>query len=105
MENTTRIKQTTRTKVTSYGGTPAEVWEYLTAGRMGERVTVGRWLADNDTQAYLKGDKIDHRPVRTGQIDLTHCKGDGRKPSFQVSAKHTVSTRVQADAWAAERLS
>jgi hypothetical protein len=51
MENTTRIKQTTRTKVTSYGGTPAEVWEYL------------------------------------------------------VFTKHTVSTREQADAWAAERLS
>lgn len=96
------MENATRTKHTSYCGTPADVWDYRTAGPLGERVVATQWKADRADQPYAGGIT---KPVTTGQIDLLHCKGDGRKASFQHFATTTVFTREQADAWAAERLS
>lgn len=83
------IKQIVGPRRTTYCGTPAEVTEYRTA-KSGtcERVVACKWLADNPEQPIVGGTK----EVFVGQIDLHHCKGDGRKPSFQSFSVKTVRT-------------
>ena len=94
----------TKPKSLTYKGTPAEVFDILKAGRLGERVVITRWLADCADQPEFDKGKIVTRPVVAGQVDVTHCKGDGRKTSFQVFAKRTFTSVDEAVAFANEVL-
>lgn len=94
----------TKPKRLTYMGTPADVFDIRKAGQLGERVAITIWQADNPAQPTFVNGAKSTKPVTTGQVDALHCKGDGRKPSFQVFAKRTFTSVDEAVAFATEVL-
>lgn len=92
----------TKPKTLTYKGKPARVWDYLkTSNKLGERVVAKEWL---NPGVHYEG--VDNTPVAhlSGVIYLSHVKGDGRTPNFEVYGSTVVDTVEQATAFATRKL-
>lgn len=85
----------TKPRSVTYMGVPARVHEIRKAGAHGERVVITRWEG-----------KAIGQPTEweSGTVVARHCKGDGRKASFQVFDLQIFDHNAGAERWAEERL-
>lgn len=68
----------------TYIGIPAESWEFGPGKgdpRLGRRVTATRWLADSVQQPT---------DWKEGDLVLSHVKGDGRTPDYEVFDRQVI---------------
>lgn len=94
---------TTKAKAVTYKGVPAKVWSYCkgTTRTLGERVEAIEWQTDDVHYVGGSDEPVEHK---AGDIELSHCKGDGRTPNFEVFDRLTTSDLYAANAWATSKV-
>lgn len=89
----------TKTKNVTYMGRAAKVWDLLaTANKLGERVSLVRWIEDADER---------NGGHKAGTVVARHCKGDGQRRDFVQYAErafHGETAEADALEWSHQRL-